>query len=45
MTGTVDELAYPLLLAEHGVPFWLLTLGFGHSDMCIIISIYYIMTT
>ena len=25
MTGTVDELAYPLLLAEHGVPPWLLT--------------------
>ena len=33
MTGTVDQLAYPLLLAAHGVPFWLLTLGFGHSDM------------
>src|SRR5271157_5286108 len=33
MTGTVDELAYPLLLAAHGVPFWLLTLGFGHNDM------------
>ena len=33
MTGTVEELAYPLLLAEHGVPPWLLTLGFGHSDM------------
>ena len=33
MTGTVDELAYPLLLATHGVPFWLLTLGFGHNDM------------
>ena len=33
MTGTVDELAYPLLLAAHGVPPWLLTLGFGHSDM------------
>src|SRR5208337_1902623 len=29
MTGTADELAYPLLLAAHGVPFWLLTLGFG----------------
>ena len=28
MTGTADELAYPLLLAAHGVPFWLLTLGF-----------------
>jgi hypothetical protein len=33
MTGTVDELAYPLLLAAHGVPPWLLTLGFGHHDM------------
>ncbi len=33
MTGTVDELAYPLLLAAHDVPFWLLTLGFGHNDM------------
>jgi len=33
MTGTVDELAYPLLLAAHGVPAWLLTAGFGHSDM------------
>src|SRR4051794_5963701 len=33
MTGTVDELAYPLLLAAHGVPPWLLTIGFGHSDM------------
>ena len=33
MTGTVDQLAYPLLLAVHGVPPWLLTIGFGHSDM------------
>jgi len=33
MTGTVDELAYPLLLAAHGVPPWLLKIGFGHSDM------------
>ena len=33
MTGTVDERAYPLLLATHGVPPWLLTIGFGHSDM------------
>ena len=33
MTGTVDELAYPLLLAAHGVPPWLLTIGFGHSEM------------
>jgi hypothetical protein len=33
MTGTVDELAYPLLLATHGVPAWLLKVGFGHSEM------------
>jgi hypothetical protein len=33
MTGTVDELAYPLLLAAHGVPPWLLKIGFGHSEM------------
>jgi hypothetical protein len=33
MTGTVDELAYPLLLAAYGVPPWLLTIGFGHNDM------------
>ena len=33
MTGIVDQLAYPLLLAVHGVPPWLLTIGFGHSDM------------
>ena len=33
MTGTVEELAYPLLLAAHGVPAWLLTIGFGHSEM------------
>jgi hypothetical protein len=33
MTGTVDELAYPLLLATHGVPPWLLKMGFGHSEM------------
>jgi hypothetical protein len=33
MAGTVEELAYPLLLATHGVPAWLLTLGFGHSAM------------
>ncbi len=33
MTGTVEELAYPLLLAAHGVPPWLLKIGFGHSEM------------
>jgi len=33
MTGTVEDLAYPLLLAAHGVPAWLLTQGFGRSDM------------
>lgn len=33
MAGTVDELAYPLLLAAHGVPAWLLKVGFGRSEM------------
>ena len=33
MAGTVDDLAYPLLLAAHGVPAWLLKVGFGHSEM------------
>ena len=33
MTGTVDELAYPLLLASHEVPPWLLVIGFGHGEM------------
>ena len=33
MTGTVDDVAYPLLLAAHGVPPWLLKIGFGHSEM------------
>lgn len=33
MAGVVDDLAYPLLLAAHGVPAWLLKLGFGHSEM------------
>jgi hypothetical protein len=33
MTGTVDELAYPLLLAAHGVPPWLLAIGFGRGEM------------
>jgi hypothetical protein len=33
MAGTVDDLAYPLLLAAHGVPPWLLKIGFGHSEM------------
>jgi len=33
MAGTVDELAYPLLLAAHGVPAWLLKIGFGRSEM------------
>ena len=33
MAGTVDELGYPLLLAAHGVPAWLLKVGFGHSEM------------
>ena len=33
MTGTVDQLTFPLLLASHGVPPWLLKIGFGHSEM------------
>jgi hypothetical protein len=33
MTGTTDELEFPLLLASFGVPAWVLTKGFGHSDM------------
>ena len=33
MAGTADELAYPLLLAAHGVPPWLLVVGFGHCEM------------
>jgi hypothetical protein len=33
MVGTADELAFPLLLAAHGVPAWLLKVGFGHSEM------------
>jgi hypothetical protein len=33
LAGAVDELAYPLLLAAHGVPPWLLRIGFGHGEM------------
>ena len=33
MTATTDEIEYPLQLASFGVPCWLLTQGFGHSDM------------
>ncbi len=33
MTATTDDIEYPLLLASLGVPYWVLTLGFGHSDM------------
>ena len=33
MAGTVDELAYPMLRAAHGVPAWLLKVGFGHGEM------------
>jgi len=33
MTGTTDALEYPLLLASYGVPNWVLTVGYGHSDM------------
>jgi antirestriction protein len=33
MTGTADDLEYPLLLASFGVPVWVLTLGYGHNEM------------
>jgi hypothetical protein len=33
MAGTVDELAYPMLLAAQGVPAWLLKVGFGRGEM------------
>lgn len=33
MTGTVDALDHPLLLLSFGVPCWVLTLIFGHSDL------------
>lgn len=33
MAGTVDEVAYPLLLLSFGVPTWVVTQGFGHNDM------------
>lgn len=33
MMGDVDDLAFPLLLAAHGVPAWLLVTGFGRSEM------------
>ena len=29
MAGTVDEVAYPLLLLSFGVPMWVVTQGFG----------------
>jgi hypothetical protein len=33
MAGTADDLTFPLLLAAHGVPAWLLVIGFGHGEM------------
>lgn len=40
MAGTANEPAYPLLLTTHGVPLWLLKVGFGHSEMywCLLIE-------
>lgn len=32
-TGTTEEMRKPLLLLAHGVPCWLVTEIFGHSDM------------
>src|SRR5262249_45892740 len=31
--GAAEEVAYPLLLLSYGVPAWVVTQGFGHSDM------------
>ena len=33
MTAITDEIEFPLMLASYGVPCWVLTQGFGHSDM------------
>ncbi len=33
MTAATDAIEFPLLLASFGVPCWVLTQGFGHSDM------------
>ncbi|WP_193619543.1 hypothetical protein [Fimbriiglobus ruber] len=33
MTGTTDELEHPLRLASFGVPYWVLTTIYGHTDM------------
>ena len=33
MTGVTKDVEYPLLLASFGVPYWVLTQGFGHHDM------------
>jgi hypothetical protein len=32
LTGTVDAVAYPLLLLSYGVPTWVVTHGYGHHD-------------
>jgi hypothetical protein len=33
MAGTVEDVEYPLLLLSFGVPTWVVTRGFGRSDM------------
>lgn len=33
MTGSVDEIEYPLLLLSYGTPCWLVTKIFGRNDM------------
>ena len=33
MSGTVDELEHPLLLLSLGVPYWAITLIYGHDEM------------
>lgn len=31
-TAKCDDVWYPLLLLNYGVPYWLITMGFGHHD-------------
>ena len=33
MTGTAEDIAYPLLLLSFGVPTWVVVQGFGHNEM------------
>ena len=31
-TANCDDVWYPLLLLNYGVPYWLITMGYGHQD-------------